>query len=85
MPNINTSVDDLFLKSDRRFDFTNGSSKPVPLTTDPIETSPNISYDSHVCADSLNETDHKFRGRIFTKTTIRFSVFESIYKTNKKI
>ncbi|KAL8229308.1 hypothetical protein R6Q57_014208 [Mikania cordata] len=57
MPNINTSVDDLLLKSDRRCDFTNGSSKQVPLTADPIETGPNISDDSEVCADSLNDTE----------------------------
>ncbi|KAL8214152.1 hypothetical protein R6Q57_003601 [Mikania cordata] len=56
MPNINTSVDDMLLKSNRRFDFTTGSSKPIPLTTDPIETSPNISDVSEVCAESLNET-----------------------------
>ncbi|KAL8204570.1 hypothetical protein R6Q57_010193 [Mikania cordata] len=56
MPNINTSVDDLLMKSDQRFDFTTGSNKPVPLTADPVETDPNISDDSGVCADSLNDT-----------------------------
>ncbi|KAL8205624.1 hypothetical protein R6Q57_009175, partial [Mikania cordata] len=44
MPNINTSVDDMLLKYDRRFDFATGSSKPFPLTTDPVETDLNI-YD----------------------------------------
>ncbi|KAL8226753.1 hypothetical protein R6Q57_016585 [Mikania cordata] len=56
MPNINTSVDDLLLKSYRRRDCITGSSKPVPLTADPVETSPNIPDDSQVCADSLNDT-----------------------------
>ncbi|KAL8213960.1 hypothetical protein R6Q57_003409 [Mikania cordata] len=53
MPKINTSVDDLLLKFDRRFDFSTGFDKPVSLTADPIETSPNISDDSKMCADSL--------------------------------
>ncbi|KAL8231514.1 hypothetical protein R6Q57_001292 [Mikania cordata] len=56
MPNINTSVDDLLLKSDQRFDFTTCFSKPVPLTTDPVEIGHNISDDSEECADSLNDT-----------------------------
>ncbi|KAL8215963.1 hypothetical protein R6Q57_022800 [Mikania cordata] len=56
MPNINTYFDDLLLKSDRRCDFTTGSRKPVPLTVDPVETSLNISDDSEVCADFLNDT-----------------------------
>ncbi|KAL8217928.1 hypothetical protein R6Q57_021301 [Mikania cordata] len=54
MPNINTYVVDLLFKSDRRFDFATGSSKPVPLITDPIEINPNISDDSKVCAHRLN-------------------------------
>ncbi|KAL8229790.1 hypothetical protein R6Q57_014690 [Mikania cordata] len=45
----------MLLKSDQRFNFTTGSSKPVPLTEDPVETSPNIWDNSEVCADSLND------------------------------
>ncbi|KAL8226053.1 hypothetical protein R6Q57_018610 [Mikania cordata] len=56
MPNINTFVDDLLIKSDRRCDFTTGSNIPIPLTTDPVETDPNISDDSEVYGDSLNDT-----------------------------
>ncbi|KAL8209431.1 hypothetical protein R6Q57_006163 [Mikania cordata] len=56
MPNINTSVDDLLLKSDRRCDFTTGSNKPVPFTTDHVATDRNVSDDSEVCADSLSDT-----------------------------
>ncbi|KAL8226054.1 hypothetical protein R6Q57_018611 [Mikania cordata] len=56
MPNINTFVDDLPIKSDRRCDFTTSSNIPIPLTTDPVETDPNISDDSEVCGDSLNDT-----------------------------
>ncbi|KAL8200378.1 hypothetical protein R6Q57_011717 [Mikania cordata] len=56
MPKIHTFVDDLLLKSDRRFDFNNGFDKPISLTADPIETSPNISDDSKICADSLIKT-----------------------------
>ncbi|KAL8225877.1 hypothetical protein R6Q57_018434 [Mikania cordata] len=57
MPNINTSVDDLLMKSDRRCDFATGSSKPVPLTAGPVETDPNISNDYEVCRDSLNDPE----------------------------
>ncbi|KAL8223299.1 hypothetical protein R6Q57_020698 [Mikania cordata] len=46
MPNINTSVDDLLLKSDRRFDFTTGSNKQVPLTADLVATDLNDSNSS---------------------------------------
>ncbi|KAL8214195.1 hypothetical protein R6Q57_003644 [Mikania cordata] len=56
MPNTNTSVDNLLMKSDRRCDFTTGSNKPIPLTADPVVTDPNISDDSEVCADSLSDT-----------------------------
>ncbi|KAL8228442.1 hypothetical protein R6Q57_016026 [Mikania cordata] len=56
VPNINTSVDELLLKSHRRCDFTIGSCKPVSLTADSVETDINISDDFEVCADSLNDT-----------------------------
>ncbi|KAL8199677.1 hypothetical protein R6Q57_013245 [Mikania cordata] len=56
MPKINTSVDDLLLNSDRRFDFSTDFDKPVSLTADPIETSPNISDDFKIYADSLIKT-----------------------------
>ncbi|KAL8217988.1 hypothetical protein R6Q57_021361, partial [Mikania cordata] len=46
----------VLLKSDRRYDFATGSSKPVPLTANPVETDLNISDDSEACADSLNDT-----------------------------
>ncbi|KAL8202123.1 hypothetical protein R6Q57_011270 [Mikania cordata] len=48
MPNINTSADDLLLKSDRRFDFTTGSNKPVPITADLVVTDLNVSNSSKV-------------------------------------
>ncbi|KAL8224053.1 hypothetical protein R6Q57_019528 [Mikania cordata] len=53
MPKINTSVDDLLLKSDRRHEFTTGSNKPVSLTVDPILSDLNHSDDSEVCAEGL--------------------------------
>ncbi|KAL8224194.1 hypothetical protein R6Q57_019669 [Mikania cordata] len=69
MPNINTFVDHLLLKSNRRCDFNTGSDKPVSLTIDPIETGPNISDDSEMCADSLNKTG--VRGKIEERSARR--------------
>ncbi|KAL8226040.1 hypothetical protein R6Q57_018597, partial [Mikania cordata] len=43
MPKINKSVDELLLKSDRRFEFTNGSSKLASLTADHVLTDLNSS------------------------------------------
>ncbi|KAL8217926.1 hypothetical protein R6Q57_021299, partial [Mikania cordata] len=42
-------------------DCKTGSSKPVPLTADPVKTDPNISDNSDVCVDSLN--DRGLRGK----------------------
>ncbi|KAL8205682.1 hypothetical protein R6Q57_009233 [Mikania cordata] len=46
MPRINTSVDDLILKSDRGHEFTTGSNEQVSLTIDPDLTNMNCSDDS---------------------------------------
>ncbi|KAL8214043.1 hypothetical protein R6Q57_003492 [Mikania cordata] len=43
MPKINKFVDYLLLKSNRRCEFTAGSSKPVPLTANPVLTDLNNS------------------------------------------
>ncbi|KAL8225885.1 hypothetical protein R6Q57_018442 [Mikania cordata] len=59
MPNVNTSVDDLLLKSDRRFEFTIGSNKPVQLAADPVLTELNDSDNSDVCAESLSISGSK--------------------------
>ncbi|KAL8244166.1 hypothetical protein R6Q59_010424 [Mikania micrantha] len=80
MPNINTSLDDLLLKSDRRFDFTTGSSKSVPLTADPVETGPNISDDSEVCADRLNNTG--VRGNIEERSAWRRTECSTSFRTS---
>ncbi|KAL8242239.1 hypothetical protein R6Q59_012541 [Mikania micrantha] len=71
------------LKSDRRFDFTTGSSKPFSLTTDLIETSPNISDDSEVCADSLNETG--VRGKIEERSVGRSTDCSTSFGTSSFI
>ncbi|KAL8228481.1 hypothetical protein R6Q57_016065 [Mikania cordata] len=80
MPNINTSVDILLMKTDRRFDFTTGSNKPIPLTADPVVTDPNISDDSEVCADSLSDTG-KFE-TIKLKQNEMFKNFNSTFAKN---
>ncbi|KAL8228375.1 hypothetical protein R6Q57_015959 [Mikania cordata] len=59
MPNINTSVHDLLLKSDRRFDFTVGSNKPMHLTADPVVTYLDDSNSSKVCAESVSVSGSK--------------------------
>ncbi|KAL8218055.1 hypothetical protein R6Q57_021428 [Mikania cordata] len=54
MPKINKSVDDLLLKSDRSYEFTTSSNKPVSLTLDPILSDLNHSDDFEVCAEGLS-------------------------------
>ncbi|KAL8209149.1 hypothetical protein R6Q57_008561 [Mikania cordata] len=53
MPKINKSVDDLLLKSDRKFELTTGSNKPVSLTTDPVLTNLDGSDNPEVCVEIL--------------------------------
>ncbi|KAL8228445.1 hypothetical protein R6Q57_016029, partial [Mikania cordata] len=53
MPKVNMFVDDLLLKSDRRYEFTTDSDKPISLTVDPILSDLNRSDDSEVCAEDL--------------------------------
>ncbi|KAL8226607.1 hypothetical protein R6Q57_016439 [Mikania cordata] len=43
-----------FGKANRRFEFTTGSSKLVPLSADPVMTDLNNSDDSEVCAENLS-------------------------------
>ncbi|KAL8226791.1 hypothetical protein R6Q57_016623 [Mikania cordata] len=83
MPNISTSVDDFLLKSDQRFDFTIGSEKPVSLRTDPIETGPDISDDSEVCADSINKTG--VRGKIEERSARRSTNCSTSFGTSSFI
>ncbi|KAL8214138.1 hypothetical protein R6Q57_003587 [Mikania cordata] len=83
MPNINTSVDDLLLKSDRRCDFSTGTNKLVSLTADAIETSPNISDDSEMCADSLNKTG--VRGKIEERSARRGTYCSTSFGTSSFI
>ncbi|KAL8205557.1 hypothetical protein R6Q57_009108 [Mikania cordata] len=54
-------VDDKRNESGRRFDFTPGSSKPVPLTAAPIVTDLNGSNSSKVCVESVSVLGSKER------------------------
>ncbi|KAL8202160.1 hypothetical protein R6Q57_011307 [Mikania cordata] len=86
MPNINTSVDDLLLKSDRRFDFTTGSNKPVPLTTDPVVADLNDSNRSKVYAESFGDkaTDPVELDHELVQRTVYKMGYEGLYPPTEK-
>ncbi|KAL8208943.1 hypothetical protein R6Q57_008355 [Mikania cordata] len=54
MPKINTSVDDLLLKSGRRHELNTSSRKLGSLIVNPILSDLNHSDDSEVCAEGLS-------------------------------
>ncbi|KAL8226055.1 hypothetical protein R6Q57_018612 [Mikania cordata] len=66
------------MKSDRRFHFATGSTKPVPLTTYPVETKPNISDDSEP-----NEMFKNFNSTFVKNDVITESISSSLQQENR--